>query len=163
MPTVDLFLISGEKAGKVTLPSEIFAAKINNQLMAQAVRVFLANQRKARAKTKTRGKVEGSGKKIWAQKGTGRARHGDRYAPIFVGGGISHGPTGKENFKLKMRKWTFLVKNRSNAEQRRHIAITGSKERVLLRLGDSNYFSRYRHHATGHTSHLRRVLQVHKR
>lgn len=72
--------------------------------MAQAVRVYLSNQRKAGAKAKTRAEVSGSGRKIWRQKGTGRARHGDRYAPIFVGGGVAHGPTGSENYRLKMSK-----------------------------------------------------------
>lgn len=88
----------------LSLPKEIFGAKVNMALMAQAVRVYESNQRKARAKTKTRAEVVGSGKKIWRQKGTGRARHGDQYAPIFVGGGIAHGPTGGQNFKLKMSK-----------------------------------------------------------
>lgn len=104
MPKADLYTITGRKSGQISLPKEVFGAPINEQLMAQAVRVYLSNQRKARAKTKTRGEVRGSRRKIWRQKGTGRARHGDRYAPIFVGGGRAHGPTGKENYKLKMSK-----------------------------------------------------------
>jgi len=104
MPRIDIYNTKGERTGKIQLPKEIFGVKINQSLMAQAVRVYLANQRKARAKTKTRGEVSGSGRKIYRQKGTGQARHGDRYAPIFVGGGVAHGPTGKENYKLKMAK-----------------------------------------------------------
>lgn len=104
MPKVDLLTITGKKSGKLDLPKEIFAAKINEQLMTQAIRVYLANQRKAKAKVKTRAEVRGSRRKIWRQKGTGRARHGDRYAPIFVGGGRAHGPTGKEDYQLKMSK-----------------------------------------------------------
>jgi len=104
MPKVDLVTVAGRKSGKIDLPKEIFAAKVNEPLMAQAVRVYLANQRKSKAKVKTRGEVRGSRRKIWRQKGTGRARHGDRYAPIFVGGGRAHGPTGEENYKLKMSK-----------------------------------------------------------
>ncbi len=104
MPKADLYTITGRKSGRINLPKEIFAAPVNEQLMAQAVRVYLANQRKAKAKTKTRAEIRGSRRKIWRQKGTGRARHGDRYAPIFVGGGRAHGPTGKENYKLKMSK-----------------------------------------------------------
>lgn len=104
MPKVAVVNTSGKAAGQVELPKEIFAAKVNPDLMAQAVRVYLSNQRKARAKTKTRGEVVGSGRKIWRQKGTGRARHGDRYAPIFVGGGVAHGPTGEENYKLLLPK-----------------------------------------------------------
>jgi len=104
MPRVNIFTIAGKKSEQITLPSKIFAAKVNNQLMAQAVRVYLSNQRKAGAKAKTRAEVSGSGRKIWRQKGTGRARHGDQYAPIFVGGGVAHGPTGSENYQLKMSK-----------------------------------------------------------
>ncbi len=104
MPRVNIFTITGKKSDQITLPSKIFAAKVNNQLMAQAVRVYLSNQRKAGAKAKTRAEVSGSGRKIWRQKGTGRARHGDQYAPIFVGGGVAHGPTGSENYQLKMSK-----------------------------------------------------------
>jgi len=99
-----VYNVKGKKTGKIQLPKEIFGAKINEPLMAQAVRVYQANQRKARAKAKTRGEVTGSGRKIYRQKGTGRARHADRYAPIFVGGGKAHGPRGIKNLRLKMPK-----------------------------------------------------------
>jgi len=89
-----LLNIKGEKTGTVKLPKEIFGVAASPQLVAQAVRVYLTNQRKARAKVKDRSEVRGSRVKIWRQKGTGRARHGDRYAPIFVGGGVAHGPRG---------------------------------------------------------------------
>lgn len=92
--TIDVFNTKGEKTGKISLPKEIFGIEASPKLLAQAVRVYLANQKKARPKTKTRSQVNGSGRKIWRQKGTGRARHGDRQAPIFVGGGIAHGPEG---------------------------------------------------------------------
>lgn len=82
------------------LPKDFFGVEENNTLLAESVKVYLANQRKARAKVKTRSEVSGSGKKIWRQKGTGRARHGDRYTPIFVSGGVAHGPTGRENWHL---------------------------------------------------------------
>lgn len=100
---IDVLDINGKKADKVDLPDEIFAASINENLMAQAVRVYLANQRQGTASVKTRSEVVGSRRKIWRQKGTGRARHGDRYAPIFVGGGVAHGPKPK-NWSLKMTK-----------------------------------------------------------
>ena len=104
MPKVSLLNTSGKKSGEINLPPRIFAAKDNEPLMAQALKVYLTNQRKVHAKTKSRGEVSGSGRKIWRQKGTGRARHGDRYAPIFVGGGVAHGPRGNQNFKLEMSK-----------------------------------------------------------
>jgi len=87
---------------KTSLPEEIFGLKLNKILLAESVKVYLANQRNSKAKAKTRSEVSGSGKKIWRQKGTGRARHGDRYANIFVGGGVGHGPTGLENWHLRM-------------------------------------------------------------
>lgn len=104
MPKIDLFDIKGKTVGQVDLPKEIFGTKVNLGLIAQAVRVFLANQRQATAKAKGRGEVKGSGRKIYRQKGTGHARHGDKYAPIFVGGGSAHGPSGFQNFTLKMSK-----------------------------------------------------------
>jgi len=104
MPKTDLLDISGKKVGTINLPPEIFAAEVNPPLMAQAVRVYLANQRKAHPKTKTRAEVNRTKAKWYRQKGTGRARHGSRSAPIFVGGGVAHGPTGEQNYQLKMPK-----------------------------------------------------------
>lgn len=102
---VKIYAFSQETEPKSkTLPEEVFGVKENQTLVARMVKVFLANQRRSKAKAKARGEVDGSGKKIWRQKGTGRARHGDRYAPIFVGGGVTHGPTGKENWKLNLPK-----------------------------------------------------------
>lgn len=89
VPVLD---VSGKEKQTVKLPEELFGAKVNKPLLAQAVRVFLANQREGSASTKTRGEVTGSTKKIYRQKGTGRARHGGIRAPIFVGGGITFGP-----------------------------------------------------------------------
>jgi large subunit ribosomal protein L4 len=88
-PVVDT---DGKEKSKMILPKEVFGVKVNKQLIALAVRVYLANQREGGAATKTRGQVEGSTRKIYKQKGTGRARHGGIRAPIFVGGGITFGP-----------------------------------------------------------------------
>ena len=93
----------GKAAGKMTLPKDLFGVQVNKQLLAQAVRVYLANQRSGSASTKTRGEVEGSTRKIYKQKGTGRARHGGIRAPIFVGGGITFGPKPRD-FSLKFPK-----------------------------------------------------------
>jgi large subunit ribosomal protein L4 len=64
----------------------------------------MSNARVAIADTKDRGEVRGGGKKPWRQKGTGRARHGSRRSPIWVGGGVAHGPTSEKNFKCKINK-----------------------------------------------------------
>lgn len=92
----------------------IFGQKNNEALFSQAVRVFLSNKRKARAITKGRSDVIGGGAKIWRQKGTGRARHGNDKAPLFVGGGVAHGPSGEQNYRRKLnqkmiKKATFSV------------------------------------------------------
>lgn len=104
MPQVPILTTTGQKSGTINLPDQLFAAKINPTLMAQAVRVYLANQRQSPAKTKGRSEVRISKRKIWRQKGTGRARHGARSAPIFTGGGRAHGPTGQQNYKLRFSK-----------------------------------------------------------
>lgn len=94
--TVDVYGLDGKVAGKLTLPEEIFGDKVNKTLLAQAVRVYLANKRQGNASTKTRGEVDGSTRKIYRQKGTGRARHGSIRAPIFVKGGIVFGPKPRD-------------------------------------------------------------------
>lgn len=100
--TAPAFTATGTKSGAANLPKTVFSAKIIKPLMAQAVKVFLSNQRQSSAQPKTRGQVVGTTKKIYRQKGTGRARHGAKTAPIFVGGGVSHGPSNQKNYKLKL-------------------------------------------------------------
>ncbi|MFH2019149.1 MAG: 50S ribosomal protein L4 [bacterium] len=78
--------------------------KFNELLLAQAIRIYVSNSHQKTSVVKTRGEVVGSGKKIYRQKGTGRARHGARYAPIFVGGGIAHGPKGERPQNLVLPK-----------------------------------------------------------
>jgi len=95
---------TGGVAGEQGVSAAIFAVESSPALIGQAVKVFLSNQRKARAKAKTRSEVIGTTAKVWRQKGTGRARHGSRKAPIFVGGGAAHGPTGEQNYKQKLNK-----------------------------------------------------------
>lgn len=99
--SLNVFGKDGKVMGKIELPKEIFNVAENKVLIAQAVRVYSANQRIGGANTKTRGEVTGSTRKIYRQKGTGRARHGAITAPLFVGGGIAFGPRKRE-FSLKM-------------------------------------------------------------
>ena len=105
--TAELIDLNGEKIGKTFLPQELFGLKLNPSLLSQYVYVYLLNQRSGTRFTKTRSDVIGSTRKIYRQKGTGRARHGDIKAPIFIGGGVAHGPKPyKYNKKIskKMRK-----------------------------------------------------------
>lgn len=123
--------IDGKAAGSITLPSELFGAKINRQLMAQAVRVYLANQRGGHASTKTRGEVEGSTRKIYKQKGTGKARHGAIRAPIFVGGGIVFGPRPRDYslaFPQKMRKVALASALTSQLKKQNVFVVSGLSE-----------------------------------
>jgi large subunit ribosomal protein L4 len=94
--SADVYDLTGKVAGKVTLPAEMFGDKVNKTLVSQAVRVYLANKRQGTVSTKTRGEVDGSTRKIYRQKGTGRARHGSIRAPIFVKGGIVFGPRPRD-------------------------------------------------------------------
>lgn len=100
---VPVYNLQGEEVKTLTLPKEIFSVKVNPKLISQYVRVYLANQRQGTASTKTRAEVAGSTKKIYRQKGTGRARHGDRKAPIFVGGGVVGGPKPRD-YHLSLTK-----------------------------------------------------------
>lgn len=91
------------KAGK-EVESAIFDRAGDAKIVAQAVRVYLSNQRSGTAKTKSRAEVNLTKKKWFKQKHTGNARHGAQSAPIFVGGGVAHGPRGNANWKLSMSK-----------------------------------------------------------
>ena len=110
LPVVDM---SGKKAGIVSLSEEIFAQDTNNQSLSQAVYTYQLRNRQGTVGYKTRGSVRGSTRKLYKQKGTGRARHGASKAPIFVGGGIAHGPKprNKERFlpKGNRRKALFYA------------------------------------------------------
>lgn len=93
---VDVVDTKGKVIESMTLPSDIFNIEENPTLVAQAVRVFLANQRQGTSSTKSRGDINATTKKVWRQKGTGRARHGAKSAPIFVGGGVAFGPKPRD-------------------------------------------------------------------
>jgi len=94
----------GAEAGKIKLPENIFGAKWKESLVHQVAVSIMGNKRTPIAHTKNRGDVSGSGIKPWRQKGTGRARHGSRQSPIWVGGGVSGGPRNEKNFKTKINK-----------------------------------------------------------
>ena len=99
-----IYNLKAEKVGEMTLPKEFFDAEFSDTLISQTIRVALANQRSSYSKTKTRSEVAGTRKKVWAQKGTGNARHGNRTAPIFRGGGVALGPDGNQKYTLKISK-----------------------------------------------------------
>jgi large subunit ribosomal protein L4 len=92
MATIQVRNVSGDVLGERDLPADLFEAPVNVPVMHQVVVAGMAAQRAGTHSTKTRAEVSGGGKKPWRQKGTGRARHGSIRSPIWVGGGISHGP-----------------------------------------------------------------------
>lgn len=94
----------GKKAGTVDVSDAMFAAKWNDDLVAQVVKAMQANARNNVANAKTREEVRGGGKKPWKQKGTGRARHGSSRSPIWVGGGKAHGPKSERDYTQKINK-----------------------------------------------------------
>ncbi|MFA6300852.1 MAG: 50S ribosomal protein L4 [Candidatus Paceibacterota bacterium] len=94
----------GTDAGTIALPAKVFAAKWRADLVHQVVEGMRSNKRSGTADTKDRGEVRGGGKKPWKQKGTGRARHGSSRSPIWVGGGVTHGPLSEKNYKRKISK-----------------------------------------------------------
>lgn len=114
---------TGKEVEKVSLPAAIFSVPFKSDLVHRALVRELANARQATKKTKKRGEVSGGGKKPRPQKGSGRARQGSIRSPQWVGGGIVFGPTGKENFSLRMnrkevRKALYCVLSKQASEGR---------------------------------------------
>jgi len=105
--SVPVYSMLGKEAGTLSLPKDIFGSKVSKQLLSQALRVYMTNQKVFTGSTKTRGEVTGTTAKMYRQKGTGRARHGAKTAPIFVGGGIVFGPKPRKStleLPQKMKK-----------------------------------------------------------
>lgn len=90
--TVPLVSLAGVQSGNLNLPKKFFGSKVNKTLLSQALRVYSTNQKAHYGQTKSRGDVNLTTAKLFRQKGTGRARHGAKSAPIFVGGGVAFGP-----------------------------------------------------------------------
>jgi len=97
---IDKYNINGKKESFEVL-DKIFSAKINKQLVSNILYKTYANYKGRKAKTKQKNEIIGSTSKIYAQKGTGNARHASRKAPIFVGGGVAHGPKGELSYKKR--------------------------------------------------------------
>ena len=89
------------KKGSIEVLDKIFSAKINKKLISNVLYKTNANYKGRKAKTKQKNEIIGSTSKIYAQKGTGNARHASRKAPIFIGGGIAHGPKGESKYKKR--------------------------------------------------------------
>src|ERR1700723_79389 len=92
MPVADVISLEGKKVGQIELADDVFGVKVNRDLLHEAVRHYLAGRHRGTHKTKDKSEVSGSGKKLWKQKGTGRARIGSIRSPLWRHGGTVHGP-----------------------------------------------------------------------
>lgn len=125
---IPVYDLKGKVGEPWKLEDKIFG-KENATILAQAIRIYTSNSHQKTSKVKTRGEVQGSTKKIYRQKGTGNARHGAKYAPIFVGGGIAHGPKGvrPENMVLpkNMRRRALAAAMQSKIVAKAIAGLTG--------------------------------------
>ena len=119
MPTLDVVDLNNQKVSEVELADEVFGAKVNEALLYEAVRQFQAGKHAGTHKTKTRRDVAGSGKKLWKQKGTGRARVGSVRSPIWRHGGIVHGPQPRDySYKLPRKMLLGALRSALSAKVR---------------------------------------------
>lgn len=109
MSNISVISQEGLKIRDITLNPDVFGVDFHKQVVFDAIIMQQANKRQATAKTKKRFEVRGGGRKPWRQKGTGRARQGSIRSPQWRGGGIVFGPTGVQNFKLKMNKKSYKL------------------------------------------------------
>jgi large subunit ribosomal protein L4 len=119
MPSVDIIDLSNKVVGTLDLSDDVFGVPVNENLLYEAVRHHLACVRRGTASTKTRHEVAGSGKKLWKQKGTGRARMGSIRSPLWRHGGTVHGPQPRDySYKLPKKMQIGALKSALSAKLR---------------------------------------------
>lgn len=121
-----LYQQNGTVKGEIELPESIFSAEVNEPVLHQVIKQFLANQRQGTSKTKRRSEVSGGGRKPWRQKGTGRARAGSNTSPIWVRGGKAHGPEPRDYYSYipkKLRRLALASALSSRAKSENVIVI----------------------------------------
>ena len=119
MPTVDVVDLNNAKVGELELADAVFAANVNDSLLYEAVKQYRASERAGTHATKVRGAVSGSGKKLWKQKGTGRARVGSVRSPLWRHGGTVHGPQPRDySYELPRKMATGALRSALSAKLR---------------------------------------------
>ena len=147
MPSVDVLDLNNQKVGTLDLSDAVFGAEVNDALIYEAVRWQLASQRAGTHKVKSRAEVQGSGKKLWKQKGTGRARMGSIRSPLWRHGGTVNGPVPRDySYKLPRKMLLGALRSALSAKLRDgELAViqefniadhkTKTMQGVLVRLG----------------------------
>lgn len=125
MIKIQVLDINGNKKSEIDLPKEIFSYPVKEHLLYESVIAFLANQRRGTASTKTRAEVEGSGRKLWKQKGTGRARVGSIRSPLWRKGGTTFGPKPRDYY------YSLPKKAKRNA-LKSALALKYSENRIIV-------------------------------
>ncbi len=140
---LNILKIDGGKAGSIDISDKVMALKVNYKLIKFVIDWQLNHLKPRTAKTKQRNQIRGSTKKIYSQKGTGQARHASKKAPLFVGGGIAHGPKGKvykiKKINKKVRKLALAqTLSKKNKDKQLHILEDVKKE--IKKTKDFNKF-----------------------
>jgi large subunit ribosomal protein L4 len=150
MPNVDIIDLSNKVVGTLDLSDDVFGVPVNENLLYEAVRHHLACVRRGTASTKTRHEVAGSGKKLWKQKGTGRARMGSIRSPLWRHGGTVHGPQPRDySYKLPKKMQLGALKSALSAKLRdgelrvvSEFAVTEAKSKAMRKTLDGLEASR---------------------
>jgi len=138
---IDKLNIDGNK-NSIEVLDKIFAAKINKLIVSNVLYKTNANYKGRRAKTKQQNEIKGSTSKIYAQKGTGNARHASRKAPIFIGGGVAHGPKGQTKYKKrklnKSEKKLSIASLITEKNKKSNLIIFDDFEKKILKTKEMN-------------------------
>ncbi len=119
MPSVNIVDLNNAPVGSIELSDDVFGAEVNEALLYEAVKQYTASRRGGNAATKTRHEVSGSGKKLWKQKGTGRARMGSIRSPLWRHGGTTHGPQPRDySYKLPRKMMLGALRSALSAKLR---------------------------------------------
>lgn len=162
MAKVLVFSVKGVKSGSLDFPEEL-TAKPNMNLIAQSIHVYEDRSHKGTSKAKTRSQVFASGAKIYKQKGTGGARHGDVKAPIFVGGGVAHGPKGvKRILKMPQKLRARVLKMLLDLKIKNQRLVLVDKLESLNKTKDSQVLLSSIHKAIGIDRPIKTLLSVAK-